>query len=99
MLISLLILTVILPVTAQETTTQKAHYNNSKFKQLHEELPTPNNEHKASGAPGHEYTQQQVDYKIDIILDEEQNRLYGEETITYHNNSKDNLEYLWLQLD
>ncbi|MDP3358511.1 MAG: M1 family metallopeptidase [Lutibacter sp.] len=99
LLISLLILTVILPVNAQETTTQKAHYNNSKFKQLHEELPTPNNEHKASGAPGHEYTQQQVDYKIDIILDEEKNRIYGEETITYHNNSKDNLEYLWLQLD
>jgi hypothetical protein len=99
LLISLLILTVILPVNAQETAPQKAHYNNSKFKQLHEELPTPNNEHKASGAPGHEYTQQQVDYKIDIILDEEKNRIYGEETITYHNNSKDNLEYLWLQLD
>ncbi|MFO7672911.1 MAG: M1 family metallopeptidase [Lutibacter sp.] len=98
LLISLLFLTVILPVTGQ-TTPQKAHYNNSKFKQLHEELPTPNNEHKASGAPGHEYTQQQVDYKMDIILDEEKNRIYGEEIITYHNNSKDNLEYLWLQLD
>ena len=98
LLISLLFLTVILPVIGQ-TTPQKAHYNNSKFKQLHEELPTPNNEHKASGAPGHEYTQQQVDYKMDIILDEEKNRIYGEEIITYHNNSKDNLEYLWLQLD
>ncbi|MHB1107994.1 MAG: M1 family metallopeptidase, partial [Lutibacter sp.] len=99
LLIYLLILTVILPVKAQETTPQKAHYNNSKFKQLHEELPTPNNEHKASGAPGHEYTQQQVDYKMDVVLDEDNNRIYGEETITYHNNSKDNLEYLWLQLD
>ncbi|MDP3945706.1 MAG: M1 family metallopeptidase [Lutibacter sp.] len=99
LLIYLLILSVILPVNAQETTAQKAHYNNSKFKQLHEELPTPNNEHKASGAPGHEYTQQQVDYKMDIVLDEDNNRIYGEEIITYHNNSKDNLEYLWLQLD
>src|SRR3990167_9181970 len=98
LLISFLLLTVILPVTGQ-TAPQKAHYNNSKFKQLHEELPTPNNEHKASGAPGHEYSQQQVDYKMDILLDEEKNRIYGEETITYHNNSKDNLEYLWLQLD
>jgi len=98
LLISFLILTVILPVTGQ-TSPQKAHYNNSKFKQLNEELPTPNNEHKASGAPGHEYTQQQVDYKMDIVLDEDNNRIYGEETITYHNNSKDNLEYLWLQLD
>jgi len=99
LLISFLFLTVVLPASAQETTLQKAHYNLSKFKQIDEELPTPNNEHKASGAPGHEYTQQQVDYKMDILLDEEKNRIYGEETITYHNNSKDDLTYLWIQLD
>ena len=84
---------------AQETAQQKGHYNVSKFKQLKEELPTPNSQHTASGAPGYEYTQQKVDYKIDLILDDENQRIYGEETITYHNNSKDNLEYLWLQLD
>jgi hypothetical protein len=84
---------------AQETERQKGHYNVSKFKQLKEELPTPNSQHTASGAPGYEYTQQKVDYKIDLILDDENQRIYGEETITYHNNSKDNLEYLWLQLD
>jgi hypothetical protein len=83
----------------QKTTPQKAHYNSSKFKQLHEELPTPNNEHRASGAVGHEYTQQQVDYKMNIVLDEENNKILGDETITYYNNSKDNLEYLWVQLD
>jgi hypothetical protein len=94
LLLPLFILTMILPVSAQ-----KAHYNVSKFKQIDEELPTPNNEHKATGAPGYEYTQQQVDYKIDIVLDEEKNRIYGEETITYHNNSKDDLTYLWIQLD
>ena len=77
----------------QKTAPQKAHYNTSKFKQLHEELPTPNNERKASGAPGHEYTQQQVDYKMNIVLDEENNKIFGDETITYHNNSKDNLDY------
>ncbi|MFD1292505.1 M1 family metallopeptidase [Lutibacter holmesii] len=84
---------------SQETKKQKAHYNISKFKQLNEELPTPNNVHTASGAPGHQYNQQQVDYKMDIILDDENQRILGEETITYHNNSKDNLEYLWVQLD
>jgi hypothetical protein len=84
---------------AQESAAQKGHYNVSKFKQLHEELPTPNSQHTASGAPGYEYTQQKVDYKIDLILDDENERIYGEETITYHNNSKDNLDYLWLQLD
>ncbi|MFA5299136.1 MAG: M1 family metallopeptidase [Lutibacter sp.] len=95
----LLLFTAILSASAQKINNQKAHNNLSKFKQLNEELPTPNNEHNASGAPGHEYTQQQVDYKIDVILDEEKNRIYGEETITYHNNSKDNLTYLWIQLD
>jgi hypothetical protein len=99
LLIAFLFLTVVLPASAQEAQPKKAHYNLSKFKQIDEELPTPNNEHKASGAPGHEYTQQQVDYKMDILLDEEKNRIYGEETITYHNNSKDDLTYLWIQLD
>ncbi len=83
----------------QKEDRQKGHYNVSKFKQLNEELPTPNSQHTASGAPGYEYTQQQVDYKMDIILDDENHRIYGEETITYHNNSKDNLDYLWVQLD
>lgn len=86
-------------VTAQETKHTKGHYNLSKFKQLKELLPTPNKQHNASGAPGYEYTQQKVDYKIDITLDEENNKILGKETITYHNNSKDHLEYLWVQLD
>ncbi|SNR37340.1 M1 family metallopeptidase [Lutibacter flavus] len=84
---------------AQENEVQKGHYNTSKFKQLKEELPTPNTQHTSSGAPGYEYTHQKVDYKMDIVLDDENQRIYGEETITYHNNSQDNLEYLWLQLD
>ena len=86
-------------IFSQEIERQKGHYNTSKFKQLHEELPTPNSQHTASGAPGYEYTQQKVDYKIAIILDDDNQRIYGEQTITYHNNSKDNLDYLWIQLD
>ena len=53
---------------SKEKVRQKGHYNSSKFKQLDEELPTPNKQHTASGAPGYEYTQQQVDYKMNIIL-------------------------------
>ncbi len=73
--------------------------NNSKFKQLHEELPTPNVYRTASGAPGHEYYQQTADYVIDVELDEIKNIIYGRETITYTNNSPDLLSYLWVQLD
>jgi hypothetical protein len=73
--------------------------NNSKFKQLYEELPTPNVYRTASGAPGHEYYQQKADYQINVELDEEKNILEGNEIITYTNNSPDVLNYLWVQLD
>jgi len=36
---------------------------------------------------------------MDIVVDEDKNLLTGNESITYHNNSKDYLEYLWVQLD
>lgn len=71
----------------------------SKFAQLDQELPTANSYHTASGAPGHEYYQQKADYKMDIVLDDNKQRLDGFETITYTNNSPDRLDYLWLQLD
>ncbi|MCA9298330.1 MAG: hypothetical protein KDA28_04650, partial [Phycisphaerales bacterium] len=69
------------------------------FRQLDELLPTPNIYRNASGAPGFAYWQQQVDYVIDVRLDDETQRITGRETITYHNNSPDELRYLWLQID
>ena len=78
---------------------QPGHTNNNKFKQLYDEFSTPNMFRTASGAPGPAYYQQQADYKMDIELDDVNARIYGEETITYTNNSPDNLEYLWVQLD
>ncbi len=78
---------------------QKGHTNTNKFKQLTDEFSTPNSQHTASGAPGVNYTQQKVDYRMDIVLDDANQKLYGEEEITYHNNSEDTLTYLWVQLD
>ena len=69
------------------------------FKQLDDLLPTPDDQRRASGAPGPGYWQQQADYVIDVELDEAKNRIIGSEKITYYNNSKDTLEYLWMQLD
>ena len=69
------------------------------FRQLDELLPTPTDTRTGSGAPGHEYWQQQVDYDIDVTLDDDRQRINGSERITYRNNSPDSLEYLWLQLD
>ncbi|MDP6907919.1 MAG: M1 family metallopeptidase [Flavobacteriales bacterium] len=95
MRLSKLLLFVLLPifVSAQE------NINKNKFRQLGQELPTPNVYRTASGAPGHEYYQQQVDYDMKVELDDENQRLYGTSTITYHNNAPEELTYLWLQLD
>ncbi len=71
----------------------------NKFAQMHTELPTPNVYRTASGAPGPQYWQQQADYNISIRLDEDNHTVYGEETVTYFNNSPDVLTYIWLQLD
>ena len=89
-------------MTAQETPAQKrepGHKDNNKFSQMYDLLATPNMFRTASGAPGPAYYQQQADYKMDIELDDKNTKLLGKETITYHNNSPENLEYLWIQLD
>lgn len=88
-----------LVVVAQDSTAKQGHKNNNKFKQLYEEFATPNRFRTASGAPGVDYYQQKVDYKMDIILDDANTKLYGNETITYTNNSPDALPYFWIQLD
>jgi hypothetical protein len=85
--------------TQEKKETQQGHTDQNKFRQMKDVLATPNDQHAASGAPGHQYTQQKVDYVMDIRLDESANIIYGDEEITYHNNSKDNLDYLWVQLD
>ncbi|WP_417599651.1 M1 family metallopeptidase [Owenweeksia hongkongensis] len=73
--------------------------NESKFKQLKEELPTPNVYRTGSGAPGPWYYQQQADYNMEITLDDNKQRISGEGTVVYTNNSPDPLNYIWVQLD
>lgn len=70
-----------------------------KFKQLDEDLPTPNEQRTASGAPGNRYWQNRADYTIDVELDDANQRISGRETVTYKNASPDTLNYIWLQLD
>jgi hypothetical protein len=89
-------------VSAQDS----PRYGRDKFRQLDQELPTPNEQRTASGAPGHAYWQMKADYDIHVELNEPVAdgsgtlpKLTGYETITYHNQSPDKLEYLWLQLD
>ena len=96
-IITLLILAGFATTFAQ--TDNPNRINNNKFRQMYDVLATPNMYRTASGAPGPEYYQQQADYKIDITLDDDKARIYGTETVTYHNNAKESLDYLWIQLD
>ncbi|EAR00721.1 M1 family metallopeptidase [Maribacter sp. HTCC2170] len=91
--------TVLSAQEAEQNEKEPGHINQSKFKQMYEEFATPNTYRSASGAPGPDYYQQQADYKMNIELDDRNAKIYGTETITYTNNSPDDLEFLWVQLD
>jgi outer membrane lipoprotein-sorting protein len=53
----------------------------------------------AGGEPGGKYWNNRADYSIHSALDTIRHELSGGVTITYTNNSPDNLAFLWLQLD
>ena len=84
---------------AQDVKNNPGSNHGNRFEQLGTILPTPNEYRTASGAPGPKYWQQRCDYDITCELDEPNRKITGKETLTYYNNSPDNLTYLWLQLD
>ncbi|MDP4257213.1 MAG: M1 family metallopeptidase [Bacteroidota bacterium] len=53
----------------------------------------------AGGAPGAKYWNNKADYRINATLDTAAHALSGSVTISYTNNSPDDLPFLWLQLD
>lgn len=62
--------------------------------------PYPGNDYRsASGEPGPRYWQNKADYFINCKLDTSTHSVTGDVTITYTNNSPDNLRFLWLQMD
>ena len=52
-----------------------------------------------SGQPGPQYWQNTSNYNINVKLDTEENLITGNVHITYINNSPDNLNFVWLELD
>lgn len=88
-----------LGIFAQDIKNNPNSNHGNKFEQLGTILPTPNVYRTASGAPGQGYWQNRADYDITAYLDEDKRNLRGSETVTYYNNSPDDLDYLWLQLD
>ncbi|WMJ72150.1 M1 family metallopeptidase [Cytophagaceae bacterium ABcell3] len=63
------------------------------------DLPTPNSCRTGAGAPGPSYWQPQVDYDIQVELDDENQQIIGSEKVTFHNNSPETLHFVWVQLD
>ncbi|MES2808389.1 MAG: M1 family peptidase, partial [Bacteroidota bacterium] len=84
---------------AQNIQNNPGSNHGNKFEQLGTILTTPNEQRTASGAPGNKYWQQRADYNIKCELDEKNLKLTGTETVTYFNNSPDELTYIWIQLD
>lgn len=84
-------------LTAIAQVDDQRHGN--RFEQLGTMLRSPNVYRTASGAPGHHYWQQKADYEIEVELNDDNQSIQGKEKVTYHNESPDPLDYLWIQLD
>ena len=98
--VSLLILSMVATcLNAQPLPNPKHSDTLDRFYQIDAWLPTPNSFRTASGAPGPSYWQQRADYKIDVTLNDEKQRIEGTVNIDYHNKSPHTLRYLWVQLE
>lgn len=53
----------------------------------------------ASGEPGQKYWQNKADYLINATINPDEHSVTGNVTLTYTNNSPDDLRFIWLQLD
>jgi len=88
--------------------TASAQTNGDSVKYNHSDLfgpitwpTTSNGTRSAAGKPGPNYWQNRADYLIHATLNEgaQDTTISGDVTITYTNNSPDNMDYLWLMLD
>lgn len=84
---------------AQNPANEPSAYNPRDF-YVSTFSPTTGNVYRsANGTPGPMYWQNSSDYLIHATLNEKDTTVVGDVTITYTNNSPDELEYIWLQLD
>lgn len=84
-------------MSAAEVTAQADKSLHNLFEPLTLEQFPPNR--TASGKPSHSYWQNETDYVISVRLDDENHRIEGSVSITYTNNSPDELSFLWILLE
>lgn len=86
-------------ISAQSQDEAKTKYVASDLFPPSSFLPAGNSYRSSTGEPGPAYWQNRVDYKIDVTLDDKADVVTGTETITYLNNSPNELSFLWMQMD
>lgn len=84
-------------VTSQNNNESIYNYNDAFGHEFYTKNGTETR--SASGKPGHAYWQNSADYSIKVSLDDKNKGINGNETITYTNNSPDDLDFLWIQVD
>jgi Peptidase family M1 domain len=84
---------------AQTTNTENTTYDPHDLFTQFFNPPAGNIYRSAKGTPGPQYWQNSASYLIRATLSEKDTSVTGDVTITYINNSPDQLDYLWLQLD
>lgn len=84
---------------AQQTQQSKSKYNYSEAFGPNFYTSDGNSYRSASGKPGPAYWQNSASYSIKAKLNDQLDRIVGTVQITYTNNSPENLDFLWFQLD
>ena len=90
------------PLQAQQKdngTTKETGYNYQEAFGANFYTKNGTDTRSASGQPGPKYWQNRADYQLTATLNESLNEITGTATITYTNNSPDNLSFLWLNID
>ena len=90
---SLITVLVVLLITLSSHSQDKKIFMPGEFQRAYE-----NGTRAYDGNPGSEYWQNSSGYRIKAKIDPETLTLYGEEVITYNNNSPDSLRYLVIKL-
>jgi hypothetical protein len=99
LMIILLSLSPLLSLAQVQPAAAKTNYNSSEAFGPLFYTQNGNSFRSANGSPGDQYWQNKADYHITARLVPDQKMVTGTVTITYQNNSPDQLSYLWLNLD
>lgn len=86
-------------VPAQQASQVPASDYNPSILFSPDDLPFSSRYRTATGEPAGDYWQNRADYRITVNLNDQTRTVSGQVVITYTNNSPQDLEYLWLQLD